>query len=53
MFAATMRHHCRRHLFAASIAAAAIWAAQGSDFVGDALGAKEKPQRFDPLGLGC
>lgn len=53
MFAALMRRHCRRHLFAASIAAAAIWAAQAIDMQGNALEPKEKPRRFDAPGLGC
>ena len=52
MFAALMRRHCRRHVFAASIAAAAIWAAQAIDMQGNALGPKEKPRSCYAPGLG-
>ena len=45
MFAAAMSRHCRRHLFAATIAAATIWAAQAIELQGAVRWAKEKGRR--------
>ena len=52
MFAAAMSRHYRRQMIAATIAAAAIWAAQAIDMQGAARWAKEKGRRCYSAPLG-